>query len=114
MTSARLFSLSRSTRPGREAGAAGSVGEGRRSAQSVLARPSHFVLTSDQGSTTEEGPQRWRPEIQALAALPRSLRHPGKERCRQPQAAEQMLETPPQLLPEALGDSVSLWPQVSR
>ena len=113
MTSARLFSLSRSTRPGREAGAAGSVGEGRRSAQSVLARPSHFVHDRG-GATTEEGPQRWRPEIQALAALLRSLRHPGKERCRQPQAAEQMLEAPPQLLPEALGDSVSLWPQVSR
>ena len=51
MTNACLFSLSRSTRPGREAEAAGSVGEGRRLAQSVLAQPSHFVLTSDQGRT---------------------------------------------------------------
>lgn len=88
MTNAYLFSLSRSTRPGREAGAAGSTGEGRRLAQSVLAQPSHFVLTSDQGRTTEEGPQRWRPEIQALAAFPRSLRHPGKEKSRWSQAAE--------------------------
>lgn len=88
MTDARLFTLSRSTRPGREAGAAGSLGEGRRLAESVLAWPSHFVLTGDQGRATEEGPQRWRPEIQASAAFPRSLRRPGMERSRWSQAAE--------------------------